>query len=286
MKLKLVLVAGAILFSGVLYAQTPDEETPAAEDGHDLNVEVLRPNIVWAQIPAGSFMMGCKVGNKKKKHCKKYHHRWQMPSHQVEISRSFEMAETETTNAEYRKCVEHGPCPAPMFLVGQELLEHPAKRAHPVVYVTWKDAVTFCGWVGGRLPTEAEWEYAARGGKNSWVYPWGNSYIRENANHQLTEGRDQWSGTSPVRSFPANGYGLYDMIGNVQDWVSDWFDEDYYKNSPSTDPKGPSSGKYHVIRGSGWTSWIDNSEVSDRSGVEGSWSVKWTGFRCVRDVIP
>ena len=158
---------------------------------------------------------------------------------------------------------------------------------HPVLEVSWYGARAFSGWVGGRLPTEAEWEYAARAGGQRLKYPNGDTLTHDNANFSGTGGQDQWTETSPVGSFPPNPLGLYDMAGNVWEWCADWFDAEYYqtlKNSTARNPKGPGSGTARVVRGGSWF----NSEFDLRVAIrfwsypdDGSFNL---GFRCVQDV--
>ena len=162
------------------------------------------------------------------------------PRHRVRITKGFWLGETPVTVAAYKRFVSERPDlkmpPAPDF--------NPrwSKEDHPVVGMTWDEAQAYCAWAGGRLPTEAEWEYAVRGGKDGLKYPWGNDITQENANYRGSK----WKGTSPVRSYPANAWGLYDMAGNVWEWAADWYDENYYASLPPDmpveDPPGPQSG--------------------------------------------
>ena len=152
-----------------------------------------------------------------------------------------------------------------------------------MVFVNWNDATAYAKWVGKRLPTEAEWEYAARGGLVGKRYPGGDEISHDDANWGNTvNGKDKWSKCAPVGSFEANGYGLYDMAGNVWEWCQDWYGSDYYNNSPTKNPPGPDTGSRRVLRGGGWLLKTNYLRVASRDNY-GSPNARNNhfGFRCV-----
>ena len=189
-------------------------------------------------IPAGEFLMGSPEGEGDDD---------EHPQHKVFVD-TFYMDKYEVTNAQYKQFMDATGHKTPGFWDDEEYNQ----PNHPVVGVDWYDAKAYCQWAGKRLPTEAEWEKAARGGLVGKKYPWGDNITHDDANYSDTGGKDTWSGTSPVGSFAPNGYGLYDMAGNVWEWCSDWFDSGYYETSPEQNPAGPSSGPCRVLRGGSW----------------------------------
>jgi len=157
------------------------------------------------------------------------------------------------------------------------------RESHPMVMVSWYGAVAYCNYYGYRLPTEAEWEYAARGGLNGNRYPWGNTISASLANYDYNIGD-----TTPVGSYPAgvNGYGLYDVAGNVWEWCNDWYDDVYYDVSPYDNPQGPASSDWRVLRGGCWTYVAVSCRVAYRYSFYGSPDFRsfYGGFRIVLDL--
>jgi formylglycine-generating enzyme required for sulfatase activity len=169
------------------------------------------------------------------------------------------------------------------------------RGAHPVVHVSWLDAVAYCAWVGGRLPTEAEWERAARGGRDRQHFPWGDERepggehrmnVFQGEFPQRDTGDDGWIGTCPVGTFPPNGFGLYETTGNVWEWCADWFGPHYYRRSPRTAPTGPKYGEARVMRGGSYLcheSYCWRYRVDARSSNSPDSSAGNVGFRIAAD---
>lgn len=228
---------------------------------------------VW--IPPGEFWMGATPGDTEARTGEK-------PRHRVKITEGFWMSETPVTVAAYKRFIEERPHrkmpPAPEFNPDW------TNEDHPIVSVTWDDARAYCDWAGGRLPTEAEWEYAARGGQDGLKYPWGNDITPEHANYAGSK----WRGTSPVRSYDANPWGLYDVAGNVWEWLADRYSESYYASLPAdeltTDPHGPEGETgLRVLRGGCWYDFPGVLRIAfrGRSGLAARGHCDDIGFRCV-----
>jgi serine/threonine-protein kinase len=250
---------------------------PPAPEGASVAAARTSPvdGLDYMRIPPGTFQMGCVPGDA----CDAD----EQPRHPVTLGRAFWIGRSEVTVAAYKRfaaATTRTMPAAPTFDVGWRDDEH------PMVNVTWDDARSFCEWSGGRLPTEAEWEYAARGGREGAVYPWGDTISHEQANYEGTQGRDRWANTSPAGSFPPNGFGLYDMSGNVWEWTADWYGDAYYGAAPPSDPKGPASGKARVVRGGSCLTKQRTLRASARPWLGPTERYNALGFRCVRDAAP
>jgi eukaryotic-like serine/threonine-protein kinase len=210
---------------------------------------------------------------------------FEQPVHEVLVD-SFYMDEMEVTNEQFRRFVEETGYISDAENSGNKknnwkTFASPDRNNHPVVLVSWNDANAYAKWAGKRLPTEAEWEYAARGGLVGMRYPWGDEPPPRRANFDRGR-RVQTPPTEPVKSYEPNGYGLYDMAGNVSEWCQDWYDPDYYRNSPERNPGGPSTGESRVIRGGSWYTDFNQLRTAGRiSEFPGGYEYD-RGFRCAK----
>ncbi|MCI0691054.1 formylglycine-generating enzyme family protein [candidate division KSB1 bacterium] len=244
--------------------------------------EQVKPDMdEMVAIPAGYFMMGSNDGGDNEK-----------PVHKVYVS-AFLMDKYEVTVAQYQRFIAATGHRLPENW--NEQLQNPNR---PAVNVDWNDANAYANWAGKRLPTETEWEYAARGGntgmegKPHYQYPWGNEASATKANFDVdgSRGRQRegWGIAKlylkDVGSYSPNSYGLYDMAGNVWEWCTDWFDPNYYKTSPERTPKGPANGTYRVLRGGSWYHNANSMRCFKRRGrgpaIRGGYFI---GIRCARD---
>lgn len=222
-------------------------------------------------IPAGKFMMGCVPGDNK---CENH----EKPQHEVTISTAFWMGESEVTVEAYQRFTDTA---TPKRKMPSAPLDNKGWRQTnlPIVNASPEDADAFCKWVGGRLPTEAEWEYAARGGKANEIVPLNAENARDKANFYGKQGNDRFEFVAPVKQFDPNPFGLFDMSGNLWEYTSDYYSPTYFAESPKVDPKGPESGKERVIRGGSWNSDPkQHLRVSFRNKGNGGNIV---GFRCI-----
>jgi len=231
-----------------------------------------RAGLAWVRLPGGAFQMGSNDGEANEK-----------PVHRVTLS-AFEMAKSETTVAQYASCVRAGACRAAKTGSSYNWGRRD-RSAHPINGVDWHQASSFCKWAGGRLPTEAEWEYAARSGGRSWKYPWGD-YKATCARAVMNDGGRGCGkgGTWAVCSKPAGNtrQGLCDMAGNVWEWVQDWYDKGYYRRSPRSNPVNNRSASNRVIRGGSWFNTAGYLRSGYRYGDYPGYDDGGLGFRCAR----
>lgn len=218
----------------------------------------------------------------------------EMPAHIVKLD-AFWIDRTEITNQQYERCVENQACSPPSdtgSFTRETYFGDTAYADYPVVWVTRDQAVEYCSWAGGRLPTEAEWEYASRG-PESRTFPWGEDFEPFRANYcdaSCAAGvidpsyDDGYPETAPVGSFPAgvSWCGAQDMAGNVREWVADWFG--YFSADPQVNPVGPDEGETHIPKGGCWLDTPENLRGSNRGQNTPDYTRHKVGFRCVMDL--
>jgi formylglycine-generating enzyme required for sulfatase activity len=220
-------------------------------------------------VPAGSFQMGSTTGALD-----------EQPVHKV-TGPAFQIDRTEVTNGRYAQCVSAGACSAPALqssATRRQYFGDARFQDFPVIQVSWTQASQFCAWTGGRLPTEAEWERAARGTSDARTYPWGDSTPDcTKANFAGCVGDTDRVGQRPAGQSP---YGVQDMAGNVWEWTADWYDASYYTRSPESNPQGPETGSLKVMRGGCWVSGTASLRSTCRKAeLPGTWAPN-VGFRC------
>ena len=233
-------------------------------------------------IPSGEFLMGCDPWDSRAP-CLD----GESPSHTVYLD-VYAIDLTEVSNAQYAQCVAHEACRPPDF--GDADLQSakydtPEFDNYPVTNVDWYDARDYCIWVGKRLPSEAEWEKAARGDQDERFYPWGDIAPDCSLVNFIGLNGDCQDATTPVEDYPngASPYGLLNMAGNVREWVADWYDANFYFSEPPDNPQGPESGWEKVLRGGSYNSdWVD-IRVNRRSHNPPTFREADVGFRCARN---
>ena len=291
------LVSGAVI-AGVLGAaglawsmDVGDVKQEWTAEGRKLAAERIKLPAYdeMVRIPAGPFTMGSDKKTDKNAYLV------EMPQRSVYLD-AYDIDKYEVTTVQYLKFVlaTNRPPQVDWKFDGGNFQD--TMVSHPIMHVTWYEADEYCKWAGKRLPTEAEWEKAARGEADTRIYPWGNEMAGLS---RANFGRTGLSG--PVRDRPerlllyppiisvfkydnaASPYGMFQMAGNVAEWVADWYDKDYYKTAPDKNPKGPDKGSQKAFRGGGWIDSTPSVRVSQRNGTDPKTSMNWMGVRCARD---
>ncbi|NDJ78429.1 MAG: formylglycine-generating enzyme family protein [Chloroflexi bacterium] len=272
------LIGRGLAGAGQTHARSPHTLTPTP--GPDVRAIAGVP---FVYVPAGCFMIGSADGDPD-----------ELPRREVCLS-AYWIGQTEVTNAQYRRCVGAGVCAPPH---DQTFYDDPAYADHPVVFVDWFQAEAFAAWIGGGLPTEAQWEYAARG-PESRDYPWGENFDGTRLNWcdsacgygwRASGWDDGYSGTAPVGSYPdgASWVDALDMVGNVWEWTADAYDPDYYATLPdgALDPVSAATVEWRTVRGGSYASSRQYVRAASRDWDSPNLRFVVMGFRVVREDMP
>jgi len=245
-----------------LNVDQPQNEEPSNVSKLPKEIQIEKDGSVMVLVPEGAFWMGKKKGRSTH----------DAIMHKVYLD-SYYVDKCEVSNEQYAKFMEDTGYYAPNYWDDGRFND----PKFPVVGVTWYDAVAYAKWAGKRLPTEAEWEKAARGGLETFSFPWGDSMSKDDANYHSMS-------ATPVASYKPNGYGLFDVSGNVWEWVNDIFLSTYYTASPYKNPQGPKEGRYRVMRGGAFNTSPAALECGHRYSYDTTLTMYFIGFRCVKDI--
>jgi len=300
----LVALTWALTYCLCAHAQLDKEVTPKPAESRGAGKPTPgtvkanpKDGLKYVWIPPGTFMMGCSPGDNECRNA-------ELPPHEVTITKGFWMGQTEVTVGAYKRfagATGRQMPPEPVLVNGRPLNPRWGDEAMPVVDVTWDDAQAYCSWAGGRLPTEAEWEYAARAGSTGARYgnldeiAWyvensgrqrldSERILREDQNNYLKRINENGNNMHDVGQKRPNGFGLYDMLGNVWEWVGDGYGQNYYPSSPSQDSSGPAF-QVRVLRGGSWDGNPGSVRVSSRFRVSSGLRIFSFGFRCAGEVF-
>jgi len=268
------LVAWSVAYANHESSKQPPLWTPL--DGPERMAAMETPGGM-AGVPAGWFLMGSdpKVDRAAGPQ--------ELPQHKVYVD-AFEIDKYEVSNVDYLRFVLATGTDWPQFWRENPFPEKAA--LHPVINVSWNDADAYCRWAGKRLPTEAEWEKAARG-EDGRVFPWGNEpagWIKSNIAHPGSKRGFKYPPLANIDRYDkgVSPYGVHQMAGNVSEWVSDWFDPEYYRRSHDRNPQGPETGELKVFRGGSWNEDPEVARSAGRNGGEPDRRSYLTGFRCAK----
>jgi sulfatase modifying factor 1 len=315
-----IITVSIFLIVGISIAQKDPQQIP--DKSKEMLKEIIgKDGAKMVLIPAGEFQMGTDKSeipelvkfaeNQNLLNVKASSYEDETPRHTVYVD-AFYMDAYEVTNAQYKKFVQTKVRNEPIGWISENNKFRSSFKPwedknyngddQPVVCVDWEDARAYADWAGKRLPTEAEWEYAARGGLAGKRYVWGDDWLPPKNSGNFADDiakkvfpdwpaingyNDDYAYTAPVGSFKPNGYGLYDMAGNVLEWCADWYDNKYYANSPKSNPAGSNSGERHILRGGSW--YCYNPIVLSVSYRGKDYPIGrhgYGGFRCVVSATP